>query len=449
LVTYTYFNDQKKKYIDAAGAALLSKIVTKPDDPSPRQTKSGKSYLDEKNVINLGQVTGPLDIYQEDIAGNLVERFRGFENEKTGFEKDTFQEIYSLARQLLKDANIRMLISQKIIIDIIFNWAVSYHREEHNLSLSDYLLFEFNKSIQEYNVYFPILFLESNKEFYIGIVTFRYTTEEYIETLSQNIDSSKKDNYKQSLKQHKGQLMASCCVQAEESRAIELAAEQVSLSIDVLRLFSPTVEVPDFKIYYDADYRNIHQINSTILIQPTEHPESLTLSHVVNPRPFVVNRTAWDIMNEYGIGHVHTFILRTANKKTELEELIYNAIQNFSKAIAMHDLHERVVEVFTVLESLLLPDDTSPIIDSVCRYLPRLVTPDIEERKMIIATIKEMYKVRSSMVHHAKRRDFTMNQLMTVQICTRGLILNLISQTPAKQTKREILHEIDEKIISA
>lgn len=53
------------------------------------------------------------------------------------------------------------------------------------------------------------------------------------------------------------------------------------------------------------------------------------------------------------------------------------------------------------------------------------------------------------MVHHAKRRDFPVTQLMTVQICTRALILHLISQTPARQTKREILHEIDKKIISA
>ncbi len=160
----------------------------------------------------------------------------------------------------------------------------------------------------------------------------------------------------------------------------------------------------------------------------------------------MIDDNIFNIWKNIEIGLLHQFTIKYLTHKSELRSLIYNAIQNFSKAIANHDLHERITQVFTVLESLLLPNDESAIIESVCKYLPKLISKDITEREKIVGVVKEMYKVRSAMIHHAKRKEFEMSNLSFLQVCTQCLILQLIALTDHKLTKKEILKDIDDLI---
>jgi hypothetical protein len=224
------------------------------------------------------------------------------------------------------------------------------------------------------------------------------------------------------------------CCKSRKAKGYTLSITQIIFSIDLLRLISPTVEFPDFEIFYDADFRNAHQVNSKILIQPIQEEEHFSVEYFRKAIPFVINKMAWDVLIQSGLSLLHQFAKKTTSNKSELEALIHNAIHNFSKAIANHDLHERVVQMFTVLESLLLPNDNSAIVDSVCKYLPKIITQDLEERKTAIETVKEMYKIRSAMVHHAKRKEFELKNLTIVGICTRTLIFRLIQLSASKKT---------------
>lgn len=443
------FHEKKRLFIDSKGFELVAEIQTKPLIKASTPSDFSTSYLRHKHIFDLGEILGPLTTSRKDLAGNLVEKFTEFKNEKLGFEHSGFKKIYQLAENILKDTEISSCISAEFVVDLIFDWAIETKRHTQQSSLSAYLITNFENSVQPYNIYIPILYLESDREFIIGRVRFLYLTEQYIATLAEKVDENKRVDFFEGMKMFTGQLMANCSVTTEKNKGIELAKEQVTLSVDALRVLSPTVEYPNFKIYFDADYRNIHQLKSEILVQSPHKPEELAINHTRGSEPFVINPQTWHILTQQGLSLVHQFINRTTNKRTELEALIHNAIRNFAKAIATHDLHERVVVIYSVLESLLLPDESASILNSVDRYLPRFISKDVEMRKKVIETVKELYKVRSSMIHHAKKRDFKLEDLSFLQICTRSVILQFIQKSIEKTSKKDILKEIDDIILSA
>ncbi|MFP3591946.1 hypothetical protein [Chryseobacterium sp. SIMBA_038] len=134
---------------------------------------------------------------------------------------------------------------------------------------------------------------------------------------------------------------------------------------------------------------------------------------------------------------------------TELDLTIVNSITLFAKALYQNNLNQRVVELFTQLESLVLSDSNEPILNSLTKYISKLVTKNIEERKFIISLLKEMYGIRSSYVHHAKQREINIQNLGKFQYYIHNLITVLIELSISHITKDTILKEIDDAILAA
>jgi hypothetical protein len=438
-----------KEYIENKSIELLSLIYHKKVDTltTPKTVPETSGYSKHKNVIDLGEIVGSMDFTVETLDEKTAKRIRKYNDEDVGYEEKGFLEIYKLVNSILKDNNVAATISEKFLVHTIFEWLVATYRKEiDNISLSDFIIRECIKCIEEVKIYIPILNLESDKDFVIGNVHFQYLSEDYIRILSKSVVEEKRNDYISAMLMYKGQLMGACIVKAEQDKAIELACKYTAFSIDILRMASPTIEMPSFRIYYDVDFRNIHQTKNDIIVQPIKEAHNFTNQFRRRSRPFEIIQRVWEYMDEHQLGLLSNFSLQTLYNQTELEQLIRNGIKNFSSAIANHDYHERITKVFTVLESLLLPNDSSPIIDSVCKYLPKLITKNSSDREKIVSVVKEMYAVRSAMIHHAKKKDFDIENLAIIQKCTKALIIRFIELSRSKQTKSEILKEIDDAI---
>jgi len=86
---------------------------------------------------------------------------------------------------------------------------------------------------------------------------------------------------------------------------------------------------------------------------------------------------------------------------------------------------------------------------SLTTYISKIITKDPKERIEVASIIKEMYNIRSEVVHQGKRSDLTMSKLSNLQIYLRRLILKLIELSNSHETKESILQEIDEAINEA
>lgn len=445
------FHEKMAEYINSKGINILSMVrnVIEPMFDDQLNLNKGPSYLQHKPTIDL---TGKAEFIStstvDESTGKIFKKYKLFGDRKIGLERDGIIAIHDVVNQIQKEAQILEMVTKEFLFEKIFDWTISQYEKKEEKQLSHYILDACSIEIKTYNIYIPILYLEANADFEIGQTRFCYLSDAYIRKLSQQITEEKRSDYIESFKKFKGQLLGRCKITAQKEKAIEIARKQIIEAIDVLRLLSPTVELPEVKIYYDIDFRNIYQIQSATIIQLVEEEHFLSMNFNRIPVPFVIDQMAWDLMNKMQLKQFHIF-LKQSVEKTELENLILKALSNFSKAIANHDLHERVMQVFTVLESLLLPNEDSQILDSICKYLPKFISNKIEERQLIVGVVKEMYKIRSAMVHHAIKKDFDLNSLSKLCISCRALIITCLHHSYTKKTKQEILKEIDDRLMSA
>lgn len=447
------FNPKKSEYLNEQAKVLLAAIIQIPHPHRSTEINNPpilEGYLTEKDVIlDIGEIIGPMDELKTDLSGRVVEKFRSFENEKVGYDFKGVEKIHTLIYNILKDSEIEEKISEYFLFDKIFEWLITTHgKEDVAITLSKYLEMQMNSSIKELVIYIPVLFLEADRELLLGDVRLLYLKESYIRELSKKVADNRREEYIKSMIMYKGQLMAKTIVYAESGKAIANAQEKACFAIDILRILSPTVEEPRLSIYYDVDFRNTNRKGNQVIVQEPNAPENMSHSMNGHAIPFVIDQKVWFTLLKIGLPEFVEFKKRTQQKVTELDILILNAIKLFSKALGNHDFHERIVYIYSVLESLLLLDENSAIIDSVAKYLPLLITSDINQRKQVASTVKGMYNVRSAMIHHGKKKDIDMKQLKFLQVITRALIISLVKLTPQKTTKREILKEIDDRLMS-
>ena len=207
-----------------------------------------------------------------------------------------------------------------------------------------------------------------------------------------------------------------------------------------------------YKDFYE-EYGKFDNVNleNEIIIFDNEKVNGISIEKFRVPSHQRVNNDKLILFKRTGIDYFHHFLLTIdeKNELTELELLIRNSIQHFAFSITIRNLNRRIVELFTLIESLILQDSNSPILESLTKYLSKILTKDINERKEIIKLIKEMYIIRSSYVHHALNKDFDTMKLGKFQVMIHMLIVKLIILSKSHQTKKTILNEIDEAILGA
>jgi hypothetical protein len=365
------------------------------------------------------------------------------------------KEFQKLINEILKDKDINSLISKDFIERKAFYWFLkTYKDKKAESNFSSYILNEMQNSIEELKVHYSMLYLNISHPFQIGNVKFEFFTKAYFDSLVNNFrinNPEKLENPYESMRNdYQGKVYATYVVKAESEKAKEIALEQCSLAVDVLKMCSDTIDLPQARLSFDIDSRTKESIRNEVLLT---RPKSIDPTFSINiyrlPTEHRITEQEWGRMKLRQIADFHNFLLSLKGENSELEKLILNGIKRYGNAISNSNIHQRVVELFTILESLLLPNKNTPIIDSVCKYCSKLVFKQPNNRKDIIELLRSMYDVRSSLIHHAKEITFPIDDLRKLQYTVIILLANLIKKCEKHKTKQSLLTEIDDAILSA
>ncbi|HTF18144.1 MAG TPA: hypothetical protein VK658_08740 [Chryseolinea sp.] len=442
-------NEHKVKHIDQESLLLIDLLETStlmPDDPVADDPKKEK-LIDPPPILTF---TMP-DNYIL-TKGNLP--FDCFKRTCIGFNEENYIRFKKLVDTIHKGHEVGTKISHEFVHKTVWGWLIQAKRKgQSDGSLSDYLHEQLNGAIKEYKMHFTILYLHPKYKFNIGLAEFGSFSGEYFDKFIDTFNKNKPglpNVFVRMKKEYFGQKYVAVTVEGEKIRAQQIAADYCAIAVDILKICSDTLDQPDLKISFDIDFRSQESPQDKTLVEAINSEDGLTTQLRRKPANYDLEERRMAAIEKRGLNTFRDFLISIEQEKpSELQNLILRAIRRFADALTNTDLHRRVASLFTILESLLLLDQDSPITDSVVKYTTRLVSKDIETRKILSVLIKELYKVRSKWVHHAIEEPIHEKDLAGLQIVVHTLLKVLIGKTKQHKEKATILKEIDDAILSA
>ena len=433
-------NPNKQDYINAEIFKFVELLEFSTENSS-YEISEGSIKL--KNNIDLTDllINTPTIICEKN-GDNIISKKECINSNCLGFNEENYKKFHGFIKNIYKERRFKELISFQFLEQISFEFILNIKKSNKaETSFTNYLVNKIDSSVKEYCIYFKILHLEIENNFKIGNVLFSFVDENFF----------KNDDKEDLFHSYKVEVLVSYSVKAEKEKAKEIAFKKCSLAVDCLKLFFDTIPFPKVKTSFDIDSRTNENLENEIIIFDNEKVNGISIEKFRVPSHQRVNNDKLILFKRTGIDYFHHFLLTIdeKNELTELELLIRNSIQHFAFSITIRNLNRRIVELFTLIESLILQDSNSPILESLTKYLSKILTKDINERKEIIKLIKEMYIIRSSYVHHALNKDFDTMKLGKFQVMIHMLIVKLIILSKSHQTKKTILNEIDEAILGA
>ncbi|WP_254410958.1 HEPN domain-containing protein [Dyadobacter diqingensis] len=450
----------KVKFLNQESVKLLNLVEEvsskKGQGSSEHQTENSLDSKIEVIVPTIVTPIGPLMEYTEDtITNTITSAFELNGERKYGLGKDSIRGVYKMVENILKENSFKKYVSKSFLVKKTLQWIFSaYQKKQIDEEYSNFILSESTQELKDHKILFFVDKIEISGIYHLGKSTLFYMNKAYIDKLEIQYKSEKRDEIQSDpsyfatiRKLYQGKVFVSTIVRAEREKAVENALKECSISIDILKICSPTLNFPEYPILFDIDKNAKRSYNHEFLQQDIVKPYSFNITGQRDQRFYTLNPDTWQnsLLNQIEI--FHNFLIQRGSN--EISSLIEISITRFADALSKENLHQRIIEIFTVLESLLLKDETSSIIESVTKYCSKLVTKHMDERTEIIELLKKMYKVRSSLIHHGLNKDFDIEDLKKIQIVVIILLTVLIAKSTEHSSKQSILQEIDDAIMNA
>ncbi len=121
-------------------------------------------------------------------------------------------------------------------------------------------------------------------------------------------------------------------------------------------------------------------------------------------------------------------------------------MERFSEAISNPNIYRRLVDIFTIWESLFLKDGKAKIQDSIIGYGAIFNGVHKSRIQEFASLIMALYDIRSQVIHHANHKDFDLTKMSTLQQQTVHMLETLINISEKFPTKQELLTKHEQYI---
>lgn len=434
--------DKRRDYLDQEVYQLVSLIETSVFAPIQRI-----DYVLPDDIIDLSDKVIGAFTTTEKINSQIVSIKRCEGNICRHIEGEVYKKYIKFVEVIYKSAEINPTVSKKFLLNLVLDYIIEAHKlKKCEGNFSDYLLDKIEEEVRTYKVYFTIHNLEISQPLSIGKVFFSKIEPNIVIEDQVKYDAKSVTAF---FKKYGSKLFATFIVKAEKQRAVEIAFQECSLAVDVLKICCDTMDDPLAKISFDIDSRVTETLSAEIIVSDTIKQNDISISVHRIPNFHQITDEYRKRLEHRNLNFFQGFLLTLPVQQTELHKLILNAIKRFAKALSNNNLNQRVAELFTIMESLLVPNAQANIIESLTKYCSKLIYKERTDRVNLIKLIKSMYEVRSAYIHHANELEIDVEDLTKLQHCIQALIGKLIEKSRTFSDKIAVLKEIDDAILDA
>ncbi|HEY62512.1 MAG TPA: hypothetical protein G4N95_07665 [Anaerolineae bacterium] len=307
-------------------------------------------------------------------------------------------------------------------------------------------------------VYFPIAGLaKEGLPFEFGNVVLQEFNKDNIQQFQDILDNQKipveeKENIQSIVddisKKSIGKIFGEVSVKAKDYDAAKILAQRdVRLAIDAINFYSDLIPYSSGYIYLFGDAGRV------VIPIPSCSSESLSINFtqkVVGPlTPLSINALI-KCNEEKGLGLDKVSEL-LSGKRSGLGERILSSIQWASRATIETRKEEAFLLYAIALESLILiENDKEELTYHLRTRVAHLLGKDILGKKKIVKQVRDLYIIRSKIVHSGKYQ-VTDADLNLIRFITKSCILCILTDEPfySMKNQEQLVKWFDEKILSA
>jgi hypothetical protein len=436
-----------KNNFDKLGESLINRLqvipVSKKGESSFTQPHIAHNFEinETSNIQSMGLVNG--------LGENISESFM-HQNQQIGLIGEAYKELQRLAENIQKLNGFQNTISKEFLFTNIFSWLKSRYLNQETINLTDVLLRKCISSIEVIEIWIPIAHLIIESEFKLGNITLRALTKEIFDNWEKNTLDVQKDHperfddikqyYNKLRKTFQGNAVAIFQTKAEQEQGKKMAFIETEKAISLLRLFSSAMLFPQVKSYCRVFGKenvefSFHFVGSE--------------KHLTTENKSVIDQgfSAWTISNQKlqllrnaGLNSISS-LLREQNP-SDFQDKLLQSLFIYSKASIANNLSDKIINTLTSLETLLLKDENEPIILNLSDRIAFLLGNTVDERKRIVKVIKEIYGLRSKLIHHGRTID-EKEKIKEYLIIVFNFYCLIIKQVSKYQTKAKFIEHIE------
>lgn len=363
-------------------------------------------------------------------------------------DQESYARYMKLTKDIFETPEVIPYISERTIRRITIEWLLkSKQNGKAEQNFTDFIVEAMKNSLSKYKIYFPVINLSLTIRLTITGVEFIMLDDEFFNRYL-NASENQKKEVEPFRKDYQGRVYATCAILSEKERAREQIFIRCEIAMFLLRICSNTLDDPKSKLVFELESKSRIQFDELLVERFDGSEGELSISSSAKSLPFTINEEELKKIESRGLRKYEDFIANVNFPPTKLQNLLLRALEKFSDALGKA-YWERIADLISILDSLLVFDYNVPIVNSVSKYASKLLATDPEKRKEIIRIIKTMYDVRSKYVHHAEDIIFEQEELKQLQYYVHEILLLFMEKSKQHKTKKTILKEVEDAIEDA
>lgn len=389
------YNAKSSEWIEAL--ELMPPRESKPHVPPQESDAPIAGHFTDSDIVDDSYMTFQVDHTGSKVACYFFVKERGM----IGISGAAHKSVQEQSRRLANEKVYRDKISEEFAYNTVVDWLKLNITTGNAPSVIEHFEAVAEKQIQKQEIWVPFPVIQITRPIQIGNVVFRRVTKPMMDAYAENLNVGTDANKEAAFNRLRSRLQAATAacvnVEAESSKAEEIAADEADASIGILRLACPVLL--DVYQWAPADPAFLDAMGGTQFLRVdggqirgthSALPVRMCHQYVFTPEDIDHNmRWVW------GFGHNLLVIKRNA-----FQELLLGSLLHFSKSILKADSSERLMYVITALEALFVREG-EPIVQNLRERLAIMQGSSLDERQKAIKTITKVYDVRSRFVHRA------------------------------------------------
>jgi len=430
---------EKREYWNSESVKFLNEIKKEEIIRSEDKT----TPVDDNIVVLQPISMKSLFEYDIDCDGKIVGVSCIKENKKYRIDNELWLKVEKCINDFCKIRSFKTKISKDSFRNIVLSWLFEARQKEQiSIDFIQYIENELDKRIKDYVVYFPIPYLEVKE-------TYKFAQNIFIgkfpnRNLRTLLTSYREDIY------HQNSTFVYTKMKGERQAVVDMAYERCSLAVDIIKACYLTFysELP--KICLDIANDINHLPVERCFIHELSTDDSLHVNENIKSHIVKLDENFIQKLEEHSKDEFVVFIDRIFKQKnTELEKVLIPAIRTYSKMLLNSNNYDKIVDLCSIMDSLILLDEKESIKQALKKYIPLIITDTLEMRQAINKNIEKMYDIRSKYIHHRNTKEnITRKELFNYSVIVFSLITKLVifANSNKYKTMKDIITVIDKKI---